>query len=254
MNYNSYYKKKGQGKNIVLLHGFLESSEVWKQVIEKLQSKFCIVTPDLLGHGKTANVADIHSMEMMAEAVNQILETEKINQCTLVGHSMGGYVALAFAEKFPEKTEAILLMNSTPLSDSDEKKANRDRVAAAVDKEKTFFVRNAVSNLFSEENKILMKDKVEQVIEIAMQTSNQGIKAASLGMKDRPDRTAVLKSLSIAKHFIIGREDALIPYDGLIEIAKLVNASYSVLNGGHMSYIENESEIIQIVNDFVNEI
>ncbi|MDO4229326.1 MAG: alpha/beta fold hydrolase [Capnocytophaga sp.] len=254
MNYTSYYKKIGQGKNIVLLHGFLESSEVWQQIIEKLQDKYCIIAPDLLGHGKTVSIADIHSMEMMAEAVNQILETEKINECILVGHSMGGYVALAFAEKFPQKTKGILLMNSTPLPDSDEKKANRDRVVTAVDNEKTFFVRNAVTNLFSEENKVLMKDKVEQVIKIAMQIPNQGIKAASLGMKNRPDRTAVLKSLHIAKHFIIGREDALIPYNKLIEIANQVNASYSILNGGHMSYIENESETIQILNDFANEI
>lgn len=254
MEYNSFYKKIVKGKTIVLLHGFLESCEIWNDVAQELKKDCLCIIPDLLGHGKTPVISKIHTMEMMAEHINSILETEKIEECILVGHSMGGYVSLAFAEKYPQKVKGIILMNSTPLPDSDEKKANRERVANAVDNDKTFFIRNSVTNLFSEENKILMKEKIEDVIKIAAQTPNEGIKAASLGMKERPDRTLILKSLSVPKHFILGKKDALIPYEELATLAKEIGATYSLLEGGHMSYIENKTETIAILKNFFDEI
>lgn len=254
MEYNSFYKKIGNGKKLVLLHGFLESSEVWDDMVKELQNDFCLIIPDLLGHGKTPTIANIHTMEMMAEAVFSILENEQINDAVFVGHSMGGYVSLAFAEKYPQKVKGIVLMNSTPLPDSDEKKANRERVANAVDNDKTFFIRNSVTNLFSEENKLLMREKIEEIINIASQTPAEGIKAASLGMKDRPDRTLILKALHASKHFIIGKNDALIPYKEMVTLAEKIGATYSLLEGGHMSYIENKSETISILKNFINEI
>lgn len=247
MEYNSFYKTAGQGKTLVLLHGFLESCEVWNDTISALKTDFKLIAPDLLGHGKTPAMADIHTMEMMADAVFSVLKREKTGKATFIGHSMGGYVSLAFAEKYPQLLDGIILMNSTPLPDSDEKKANRERVIGAVEQDKTFFIRNAVTNLFSDGNKIQMKKQIEEIIEIAQQTPNQGIKAASLGMKERPNRTDVLKKLSVPVHFIIGKNDALIPHKELITLAENLQISYSLLDGGHMSYIENQSETIEIL-------
>lgn len=254
MEYNSFYKKAGKGKTLILLHGFLESCEVWNELIEVLEKDFHLIVPDLLGHGKTPATSKVHTMEMMAEQVFSILETEKIEECILVGHSMGGYVSLAFAEKYPQKVKGIVLMNSTPLPDSDEKKANRERVVTVVDNDKTFFIRSSVTNLFSEENKQLMKVKIEEIINVASKTPNEGIKAASLGMKERPNRTLILKSLPAPKHFIIGKKDALIPYEELVTLANEIGATYSLLEGGHMSYIENKSETISILKNFINEV
>ena len=248
------YIKTGKGKAVVLLHGFLESCQIWLPIMEKLKDTCCLIAPDLLGHGKAGVISDVHSMEMMADDVLSILENEKISECLLVGHSMGGYVSLAFAEKYPNMVKGIVLMNSTPLPDSDEKKANREKVVKVIDNEKVFFIRNAITNLFSSENQILMKDTIEHFIDIALKTPKQGIKAASLGMKDRPNRVSVLNSLSGIKHFIIGKNDALIPSDDLIELAQNIKASYSVLNGGHMSYVENEAETIEILKKIINEV
>lgn len=246
----SHYIKKGNGKAVVLLHGFLEDSTIWDTLTNSLQEHFLFVIPDLLGHGRTESVSEIHSMDMMADAVNHILESEGIEQCVFIGHSMGGYVSLAFCEKYPEKVCGIMLMNSTCVADSQEKKANRDRVVEVIDKEKTLFVRTAITNLFGSENKIKMKNELERLVEIAMLTPNEGIKAAALGMKNRPDSTSLLASMSIPKHFIIGKNDALIPFEDALSLAKQTGASYSLLDGGHLAYIENFSETVEIIRTF----
>lgn len=238
---------------ILLLHGFLESQEIWAEIKKDLSTDYQVLTPDLLGHGTAETIAEIHTMEMMAEKLHsQLAENQEKN--ILVGHSMGGYVALAFAEMFPEKVSGIILMNSTTLPDSEEKKENRERVVKIIDKDKSFFVRNAITNLFGEKNKIIFEKEREKLIEIAMKTPNEGIKSASLGMKNRPDRTQILKSLEIPKHFIIGKNDALIPFETLIDVANQTNASYSLLDGGHLSYIENQADTISILRNFIEKV
>lgn len=239
---------------IVLLHGFLESNRIWDDIKTNLNTDFEIITPDLLGHGKAPVISKIHTMEMMAEALNTQFAENSDEKYLLVGHSMGGYVALAFAEKFTEKVSGIVLMNSTPLPDSDEKKANRERVAKAIDAEKSFFIKSAITSLFSDKNKVLFENELTQLIDIAMQTPNEGIKSASLGMKERPNRTDLLKSLSIPKHFIIGKNDGLIPYQDLINIANETKASYWVVDGGHLAYIENKNETIETLNHFIQKV
>ena len=144
----SYYTLQGNlsNKTLVFLHGFLEDSTVWNTLSKLLSDTYKILCIDLLGHGKNPTIAPIHTMEMMADEVKAVLDYENITQCTLVGHSMGGYVALAFAERFPKNVEGLVLLNSTPLPDSEEKKANRDRVLKVIEKEKELFVRTAITN------------------------------------------------------------------------------------------------------------
>ena len=241
-----FYTKQGNSKAkvIVFLHGFLEDHSIWKDLADSLSDDYCVIAIDLLGHGKTPTIAPVHTMERMAEEVYTILQKEAISSCTLVGHSMGGYVALAFAELFAEKVAGLILMNSTPLPDSEEKKANRDRVLKVIEKQKELFVRTAVTNLFSETNRLTMKVELEKLVAVGLATSNEGIVAASLGMKKRPDRTEVFEQLQAKKHIIMGKNDALIPYEAMIAIADRVGASYSLLSGGHLSYIENKQETL----------
>lgn len=251
----SFYQKEGKRKNktIVFLHGFLEDHTIWQPITRALSTEYFTLSIDLLGHGQSPTIAPVHTMEMMANQVNDILLKEEIEHCTIVGHSMGGYVALAFAELFPKKTEGIVLLNSTTLPDSPEKKVNRDRVLKVIDKEKELFVRTAVTNLFSDENKTLMKPALNKLIDIAMHTPNEGIKAASLGMKQRPDRTELFEQLTAKKHIIMGKKDALIPSDSLIALAEKAGASYTLLSGGHLVYIENEAETIEALHNFMTQ-
>ena len=252
----SYYTLQDNlsNKTLVFLHGFLEDSTVWNALSKLLSDTYKILCIDLLGHGKTPTIAPIHTMEMMADEVKAVLDYENITQCTLVGHSMGGYVALAFVEHFPKNVEGLVLLNSTPLPDSEEKKANRDRVLKVIEKEKELFVRTAITNLFSEENRTTMTAALQQLINIGDSTPNEGIVAASLGMKERPDRTSVLQHLSAKKLFILGKEDTLIPYQKMTALGESIGMQSAVLEGGHLVYIENEAATIEVLRNFMKQI
>ena len=252
----SYYTLRGNHpkKTLVFLHGFLEDSTVWKTLSEALSNTYKTISIDLLGHGKTPTIAPIHTMEMMAEEVKTVLDNENISKCTLVGHSMGGYVALAFAERFPKNVEGLVLLNSTPLPDSEEKKANRDRVLKVIEKEKELFVRTAVTNLFSEKNRTTMTVALQQLINIGVTTPNEGIVAASLGMKERLDRTFVLQHLSAKKLFRFLKEEAIIPYQKMTALCESIGMQSAVLEGGHLVYIENEAATIEVLRNFMKQI
>ena len=121
-NLNVHYSDQGTGNCIVLLHGFLEDLSMWDKVVEALKKTHRVICIDLLGHGKTENMGYIHTMEAQSNMIKQLLDSLNLNRCTLIGHSMGGYIALAFADMYPEYTSALCLMNSTALADNEEKK------------------------------------------------------------------------------------------------------------------------------------
>lgn len=182
-----FYKKTGKGKPVMFLHGFMEDYSAWSLLTSQFEKEHTIIAVDLPGHGQTPCYAETHTMEMMAEGVFNILKAEKIERVILVGHSMGGYVALAFAENYPQLVEALILVNSTASADSETKKINRDRAVQAVESNKTLFVKTAIPNLFSEHNKTVFKEEIEQLTEKALKTPDCGIIAASKGMKIRKD-------------------------------------------------------------------
>ena len=143
-----FYTDQGKGPSIVLLHGFLENTSMWNAFIPKLTKKNRIICIDLLGHGSTGCTGYIHTMEQMAEAVLAVLQHLKIRRSVLIGHSMGGYVTLAFAEANPDAVKGICLLNSTARADSAEKRKNRSRAIKVVKKNYKAFVRIAIVDLF----------------------------------------------------------------------------------------------------------
>src|SRR5688572_10399341 len=129
------YSDAGKGRVIVLLHGFLGSHEIWTEFSKKLSKRFRIIAIDLPGHGDTPSIGYYHSMEMLAQCVKAVLDKVGVRRYILVGHSMGGYVALTFAELYPENICGLCLFNSTSYADSEEKKKERDIVIRLVKKE-----------------------------------------------------------------------------------------------------------------------
>ncbi|NRA92214.1 MAG: alpha/beta hydrolase, partial [Psychroserpens sp.] len=198
---------------------------------------------DLLGHGQTGCLGYIHTMEAMAETVHAVLEHLQVDKITLIGHSMGGYVSLAFAEKYPELIDEFVLMNSTFLADSPEKKTNRDRAIEAVKQDASLFISVAIVNLFAVHNQKKFKKEIELVKKEALKTPVQGIVAAIEGMKVRPDRTHVLQNKTFRKHIIIGREDPVLDYDILMSHLKDLDVNIVEFPDGHMSHFENKKEL-----------
>ena len=126
------YSDFGEGPCMVLIHGYLENGKVWQAFIEGFHEGRRFIVPDLPGHGESGCWGKIHRMEELAEAVLAILDAEGIGQVFLAGHSMGGYVTMAFADLFPDRLSAYALVHSTPFADTKEKQENRDREISLV--------------------------------------------------------------------------------------------------------------------------
>ena len=242
------YSTKGIGNPIALLHGFLESSSIWEPFVEKLSENRQVITIDLPGHGKSGNFEEIHSMELMADAVFAILQELKVKEVTLVGHSMGGYVSLAFCKKFPILSKAIVLLNSTPESDNEERRINRDRAIKIVRKNKDSYMSMAISNLLSAKNRELFSEQLEKLKKEAFNLSEEGIIAALKGMKIRTDETKTLLHFNGPKYMVAGDKDPVLNFSDAKLVAKKTNCVFLPLSGGHLSYIENKSEIEKLLH------
>jgi pimeloyl-ACP methyl ester carboxylesterase len=239
------------GSVVVLLHGFLENNSMWNKIISKLSKNNRVITIDLLGHGKTENLSYVHTMEEQAQMIKAILNSLKLRRYVVIGHSLGGYVALAFAELFPENIKKLVLMNSTALADTPEKKRNRDRAIKMVKQNKDTFIKIAIPNLFTEKSKILYKKEINFIKKEALKTSLQGIIASLEGMKIRKERTFILQNNSFNKLFIIGRKDPLLDYNTLIQQTNATNTQIAIFSNGHMSHIENYNELVTSITDFI---
>ncbi len=245
------YRTSGKGTAVVLLHGFLENLTMWDDIIVALSKRNRIVSIDLLGHGESGNLGYIHTMEEQAEMVKAVLKHLNLRKFLLIGHSMGGYVSLAFAKLYPDSVKGLCLMNSTAEADNKEKKINRDRAVLAVKQNHKTFIRISIPNLFSEENRVIFNKEVEQVINNAMTLSVQGIVASLEGMKIRTDRTNLLKKGDFKKLMIIGQKDPVLNAESLRNQSKNTDVKVVEFADGHMSHIENKNELIKTLETFI---
>lgn len=243
-----FYSSVGTGNPLVLLHGFLESSSIWEPFVGELSLKRQIITIDLPGHGRSGNIADCHSMELMADAVHEILTHLQIKNATIMGHSMGGYVSLEFCKKFPIMTQGLVLLNSTPEADSEERKKNRSRSIKIIRRNKSSYISMAISNLLSEKNTKLYPEQVERLKNEAMSFSEEGIMAALEGMKIRTDNLSTLSGFMGPKYMINGTQDPILNFSAAERLAKTCNCKLFPLEGGHLSFIENEKELQSIMH------
>lgn len=247
-----FYNHKGKGDSVVLLHGFLECSTMWADFIPEISKTHQVVTVDLLGHGKTGCLGYIHSMEQMAESVETVLNHLKVEVATFIGHSMGGYVALAYAEKYPKKINGLCLMNSTAINDSPEKKLNRDRAIAAVKQNHKTFIRLSIANLFRPKNRVIFSNQIKKITEDALQFPVQGIIAALEGMKIRKNRLELFRKAPYKKMMIIGRKDPVLQYSTLLDQINESDIQLVEFPDGHMSYIENEEDFTYNILHFID--
>ncbi len=241
----------GKGTAIVLLHGYLENSSMWDYFVPEFSKKNRVITIDLLGHGASGCLGYVHSMEEQANMVAEVLTQLKIKKVNLIGHSMGGYVALAFAEIYADHVKSLVLMNSTSLGDNAEKRQNRDRAIQAVKKNYVIFVKISIANLFSEENQILLINEIEIVKNEALKTPLQGIIAAQEGMKIRKDRKELLHFAPYPKMLILGKKDKVLNYEDNIDQIEKTNVQLVTFPDGHMSHIENREALLSVLIDFI---
>ncbi|QZK91588.1 alpha/beta hydrolase [Flavobacterium sp. CHNK8] len=248
------YTDEGKGTAIVLLHGFLENKNMWDFYVPELAQKNRVISIDLLGHGATECLGYVHTMEDNADVVHAVLSELRIRKAIFVGHSMGGYVALAFAELYPDTIKGLVLLNSTARADSEERKKNRDRAIKAVKHSFVNFISLSIANLFSENNRERLAATIENVKKEALQTPLQGIVASLEGMKIRQDREVLLHLTPFPKLLILGEKDPVLNYEETKEQIENTAVQLITFPDGHMSHLENQNELLAVLLSFFKSI
>lgn len=227
---------------------------MWSAYVVELAKKYRVITVDLLGHGETECLGYVHAMEDQADMLYALLLFLKIRKSVLVGHSMGGYIALAFAELYPDHIKGLFLLNSTARADSDERKRNRDRAVVCVKQNYTSFVSMSIANLFSEDNREKLVSEIELVKQEALKTPLQGIVAALEGMKIRKDREVILHFAPYPIQLVLGKKDGVLIYEETIDQIEGTNVVLTTFPDGHMSHIENETALKKLMQDFLKKV
>lgn len=243
-----------KGRCIVLLHGFIESLDIWKEYANSLSKRYRIVCIDLPGHGKSESIGYVHTMELMAEVVREVLRSLQITRCVMIGHSMGGYVTLAFAEKYEHNLLGFSLFHSHGAPDPDEKKKDRDRAIQVVKRNPVILINELVPNLFAPENRKKFNNEIEELIKIASTMTRQGIVNCLEGIKDRKDRREILRKTNLPVLLILGKKDPIMNYENLKTQAKLSEQIQllSLENAGHMGFIEDKEECYSAIKKFIS--
>lgn len=281
------YRISGNGKPVILIHGFGEKAEVWNNQIEFLKNKFQLIIPDLPGSGQSEMTDDM-SMEGMAEVIKTIIDTETSQNSSeggaldthstemtyvysdyknppsegreavcIIGHSMGGYITLAFAEKYPEYVSSFGLFHSSAFADSEEKKITRRKGIEFIKQNGAFeFLKTATLNLFSQQTKNENPGLIDKQIASLNNFSADTLVSNYEAMMLRPDRTDVLRKAMVPVLFIMGKYDVAIPVEDGLKQCHLPDNSYIHIlhQSGHMGMLEEPDKSNLILEKFLLEI
>jgi len=241
------YKIRGTGKCLVFLHGFLESMDIWDDFAASLSDEFKIITTDLPGHGNSELFGEVHSMELMADTVKAVLEHLQIQECVMIGHSMGGYVTMEFASKYPEYLRGIGLFHSSVFADTPEGKQNRERTIEIIRNDRQGFTHSFIPDLFAPANRSKFSFEINGLREKASKMSKDSIIASISGMKERRDHQRTISIIDVPVMFIMGKEDQRIPINKVIDMVGLPKHSEILILGdvGHMGYIESKGATLE---------
>jgi pimeloyl-ACP methyl ester carboxylesterase len=252
-----HYTDSGRGHVVILLHGYLESGEVWNGFAGQLATEFRVITMDLPGHGLSDVYGETHSMEFMASAVKDLLDKLSVGKAFMIGHSLGGYVTLAFLELFPEYLSGYCLFHSQPLSDSPETVEKRLREIAIVKAgKKDLMYPDNVTRMYALSSPDRFPKAFQRSKDIASRIPGEGIIAVLNGMIQRPSRLKIMEEGRVPCLWILGTMDSYIPCEPIQEKVKLPqNATVLVLqNSGHMGFIEESELSVLTLTDFVKRI
>jgi pimeloyl-ACP methyl ester carboxylesterase len=243
----------GTGKALVFLHGFCENKELWPEFTKSLRPHYRVILLDLPGYGENTAPRENYSMDNNAEYVREALASLNIGKCILIGHSMGGYTAMAFAEKYPELLLGVVLFHSSALPDTNEKKDNRNKTIDFIRKngvEK--FMDTFVAPLFYEGNRQKQRATIEQLTNIGKKVVPEAVIGTLEAMRDRPDRTKVLSEANFPFLFIAGKQDPAVSLEQTLQQCHLPKTSYTLFldQTGHMGMFEHPQETLVAIRNF----
>lgn len=248
-----HYTEWGRGRALLLLHGFLGNRQMWNDFALKLSQRYRVVAIDLLGHGESECVGYVHTMEEMAQATEAVCRKLRIRRASLVGHSMGGYVALAFADLYPDRISRLCLFFSHAAADSAERKKSRRAAAKLVVQNPNSFVRKTLPRLFRYTFRKNYPELVHQALLIALDTPPRGIVAALEGMALRPSREIILKFPPYSLYYIAGRFDPVLPISEArrqMQLGEKIKG-FVLHQAGHMGHLEEPARCLDLLEEFM---
>jgi len=247
------YHVTGSGKPLLLLHGYLETAEVWKPLTDRLSVEFRIIAVDLPGHGDSGVRGETHTMEFLARAVRAVVSDAGETSVLMIGHSLGGYVTLAFAEKFPELLAGYVLFASHPHADTPEavEKRNREITVVRAGKKNIMYPGN-ISMMFAKKNLGSMAGELRRFKMIASRNSGEGIIAMLNGMITRPSRKSLVESGRVPLLWILGRDDLYFSPEKALRDTRLPQNAETVIleNSGHLGFIEETERSAMLISGF----
>ncbi|MNC24685.1 3-oxoadipate enol-lactonase 2 [compost metagenome] len=247
---NICYSDQGQGEVIVLLHGFCGSAAYFEQVIPFLSSSYRVIAPDLRGHGASDAPLGAYSIDQMADDVFSLLNALDISKVYLLGHSLGGYITLSFAQRHASRLKGFGLIHSTGYQDSDEAKEKRLKSVSTIQNDGiTAFVDSLVPGLFAPGAAPLL---LERAKEIGYKTPPQGAAGAALAMRERPDRRDVISASVLPVLLVAGAEDGLVPAERTFTSDNANVTKATISGAGHMSMYEAPERLAEVIKDFVH--
>ncbi|MFK9093596.1 alpha/beta fold hydrolase [Bacillus salipaludis] len=247
------YVDEGEGNAIILLHGFCGSSGYWEKIIPEISVSNRVIALDLPGHGESSIDKENFSIEDYADILKGFLDQLNIQKVTMFGHSLGGYITLAFAEKYSHYLNGFSLVHSTAYPDSEEAKKGREANADKVKNEGVkSLIDGLVPKLFSPEN--VEHDYVKTAKEIGYLTSAQGTISALTAMKNRDDRNHVLETTTLPVLLIAGEQDQIIPAEKTFSVSRDNIKQGIINNSGHMSMVENHQDLISEMKEYLSTI
>jgi len=250
------YQLMGSGNSVVMLHGFGEDSSIWNEMAESLSANYQLIIPNIPGSGNSAMLSGQNiSMEDYADSLFAILQKESIKKCTFIGHSMGGYIALAFAEKYPQLLHAFGLFHSSAYADDDAKKETRNKAIEFIQANGVeAFLKTSTPGLFMDA--AASKAHIEELLQ-----KGKGFKPEALiqyykAMIARPDRTNILKRFDGPILFLLGAHDKAVPFDQGLEQSHLPAQSHIHIlrNSAHMGMLEEQEKSLLNLTDFLRQI
>jgi len=245
-----FYEEFGNGPAMLLLHGFLENRKMWMPFVPELSKKHRLILIDLPGHGKSDVLKGAQTLALMAGELKKLVDHLQLKDLKFVGHSMGGYVALTYAQRFPEDISGICLLNSTPKADTAERVALREHGITVAQKNYHALVSMSVANLFSQHLRSRLTEAIQITKQEALQTPLEGYINSQKAMAIRDDSTEFWKNGSFKKMMILGAQDTLIRAEDLKNEFMEYDVQIDVLEGGHMLTIENFKGVLAILKQF----
>jgi pimeloyl-ACP methyl ester carboxylesterase len=244
-----HFTKQGDGFPILFLHGFCETHEIWDEFIKPLISEFQIFTLDLPGFGKSPLLSGPISIDLVADQIAEWIVGNKISQCIVIGHSLGGYVALSLVERYPHIVRGLGLFHSTSFADTEEKKKNRNRIIEFVSKNGVQpFIDTYVPGLFYSKT----NPSIQAVYEIAKGTKKEALIQYTKAMRDREEKASVLRNPDLPKLIIAGVEDTSVSIESSREMLQIAqNCSFHELEKvAHMGIFEAQTGCQKIIKNF----